>query len=139
MNEQFNSVMSPTTTSDLLNLHHNLNNVNNLDFINEINISNNITFDHNYSELTNNLTNTGITDDNPSDTESEVTCLKNLLLPHLQLIQQQNEQIIIQEKHIRSLQFQNAMVSHLFIPNLPFSFKCQVTVKNYLKNMFCRI
>lgn len=88
----------------------------NLDIANEIDCVDekesllNFPFDHMYacnsdnSELTNNCTTTG---------ESEVKHLKELLLVHLDLIQQQSEQLINKDKQIRSLKRENEMVIYI--------------------------
>lgn len=69
----------------------------------------NNSYDHVYS--TNSDLNTVINNSNCQSAESEVKFLKDWLVLHLDLIQQQNDEILNKEKTILILQQENEMVS----------------------------
>lgn len=72
-------------------------------------------YDHMYATNTSNGDiNTAIDDTNCQTAESEVRFLKDWLILHLDLIQQQNDEILNKEKTILILQQENEMVGYCF-------------------------
>lgn len=105
------SLSSQNNSGKLLNLPENF------DYFNQINTNNcgnksdlNLSYDHIYASNTEN----GALDAANSScqtAESEVKFLKEWLILHLDLIQQQNDEILNKEKTILILQQENEMVS----------------------------
>ncbi|KAI4465485.1 male-specific lethal-1 protein [Holotrichia oblita] len=91
------------------------NSTENVDYFNSINDSENIDdlslpYDHMYASSNSDVNGVISSDTNCQSTESEVKFLKEWLVIHLDLIQQQNDEILSKEKAIYILQQENEML-----------------------------
>lgn len=92
------------------------NSTENVDYFNSTNDGENIDdlslpYDHMYASSNSEVNGVNSSDSNCQSTESEVKFLKEWLVIHLDLIQQQNDEILSKEKAIYILQQENEMVS----------------------------
>lgn len=94
------------------------NSTENVDYFNSLNDGENIDdlslpYDHMYASSNSDINGVNSSDTNCQSAESEVKFLKEWLVIHLDLIQQQNDEILNKEKTIYVLQQENEMVSFL--------------------------
>lgn len=104
MTENFSAQNNAKISNSQVNLNF-LNNLRNSSVVQNL-----IAYDHIYAASAgqNNLVSTS--ENNCQNTESEVSFLKELLMLHLDLIQQQNEDILNKDKTIARLTQENEMV-----------------------------
>lgn len=126
MSEECVSQNNNTKLTDCIDTINYLNNVdNNKDDLN-------LSYDHMYASNTADGVDLNPADPNCQNTESEVKFLKEWLLLHLDLIQQQNDEILNKDKIIFNLKQENEMV---FAVN--YCFKCNLLIRYFpsLKNV----